>query len=444
MIEICAVGGYNEVGKNMTAVKVDEHVIILDMGIHVDNYIGFTKEEDVVGVSASRLREAGVIADDTVIEKWRDNVSLIAISHAHLDHIGAVPFNAGRYDAPILVTPYAGAVVRAIAADEEIKLKNKLEVMQPNSTYKISPDLKVEMIGVTHSIPETVFLALHTKYGIVIYATDFKFDDSPVVGKKINTRRLEEIGKSGKVIAVIMECLRAGEAVKTPSESVAREMLREVLLGTHAEGKLIVVTTFSSHIARLKSILEFGKKLNRKVVFLGRSLAKYTSAAEEVGIAKFSNEVEIVKYGNKVKKYLRKMAKADAGKYLLVVTGHQGEPKSTLSKMIGEYNFKFSNEDVIIFSCNVIPSPVNIENRKKLEAKLKDKGLRIFKDIHVSGHASREDLRELINILKPEHIIPVHGEAEKAAALVSLAKEKGYKLGKNVHLMSNGGFLKLG
>ncbi|MBI4439632.1 RNase J family beta-CASP ribonuclease [Candidatus Woesearchaeota archaeon] len=444
MIEICAVGGYNEIGKNMTAVKVDDHVIILDMGLHVDNYIEFTNDEDIIGVSVGQLREAGVIPDDTVIEKWRDKVSLITATHAHLDHIGSIPFCAQRYNAPIMVTPYTAAVVKAIAADEELKIKNPLQTMEPNSTFQLAKDIQVEFIGVTHSIPETVMIAIHTKYGILIYATDFKFDDNPIVGKKPNYKRLEELGNSGKVIGVIMECLRAGEAIKTPSEAVAREMLRDVMLGKNTEGKLMIVTTFSSHIARLKSIVEFGKKMNRKVYFLGRSLAKYTSAAEEVGIAKFSEDVKVIKYGNKVRKFLRDLSKSEAGKSLLVVTGHQGEPKATLAKMVGEYNFRFSNEDIVVFSCTVIPSPVNIRNRKKLEEKLAGKGLRMFKDIHVSGHAAREDLRDMINLVKPEHIIPVHGEPNMTSAMASLAKEKGYKLGKTIHIMSNGGFLRLG
>ncbi len=443
MIEICAVGGYTEIGKNMTAVKIDDHVIIIDMGLHVDNYISFTNDEDLIGISPQQLRKAGVIPDDTVIEKWKDKVALITTTHAHLDHIGAIPFVAPRYHAPLLMTPFAAAVVRAIASDEELKLSNPIEIIQPNSSFSVTNDIKVEFISMTHSIPETNMIAIHTKYGIIIYALDFKLDDNPIIGKKPNYKRLEELGKTGNVLALIVESLRAGEAIKTPSEGVAREMLRDVLLGTQSEGKLIVTTTFSSHLARIKSIVEFGKKLNRKIIFLGRSLAKYTAAGEEVGIIKFSDEVKIIKYGNQVKKFLKKINKSNAGEYLLVVTGHQGEPKATLAKMVGEYNFKFAPEDIIIFSCNIIPSPINEENRRKLETKLSAKGLRIFKDIHVSGHAAREDHRDLINLLQPKNIIPAHGEQQMTSAYASLAKEKGYKLGKTLHMLSNGSFLQL-
>jgi len=158
----------------------------------------------------------------------------------------------------------------------------------------------------------------------------------------------------------------------------------------------------------------------------------------------FSKEAEIVKYSSKIKRELRKIEKKGYHKYLLVVTGHQGEKKATLSKMVTrELPFKFEPEDHVIFSCTVIPSEVNIQNRKRVEERLKELGIRIFKDIHVSGHASREDLRDLINLVKPKHIIPAHGEPDMKDALVSLASEKGYEKGKTVHLINNGDRLSL-
>ena len=150
-----------------------------------------------------------------------------------------------------------------------------------------------------------------------------------------------------------------------------------------------------------------------------------------------------MKYSNQIKKRLRKIVN-ERGKYLLVVTGHQGEPKSTLAKMMnGEFKFNFMPEDHVIFSCKTIPTPTNIENRRVLESKLKTFNVRIFKDIHQSGHAAREDLRELINIVKPKHIIPAHGDLSMRSALADLAVDMGYKKGQNVHLMKEGERLKL-
>ncbi|MFH2027668.1 MAG: RNase J family beta-CASP ribonuclease [Nanoarchaeota archaeon] len=443
MIEMCAVGGYDEIGKNMTALKIDNEVIILDMGIHLDPYIRLTDEEDIININLNELRKVGAVPNDKVIKNWRPMVKAIVPTHAHLDHIGAIIYLGNRYNAPVICTPFTAEVIKTIAGDEKIKLENEIHIMNVNSTYKISENINVEFVNMTHSVPQTVMIAVHTKYGIVLYANDFKFDNHPLIGKKPNYERLEELGKEG-IIALICDSTRAKKDMKTPSEIVAKEMLRDVMIGTESGGKAVLVTTFSSHLARLKSIIEFGKKMDRKIVFLGRSLAKYVQAGENVGLINFSKDVEIVKYGGKIKKRLLKIQKQGKEKYLLVVTGHQGEQKATLSKIArGEIPFIFDPEDHVIFSCTIIPSEVNIENRRILEDNLKGKHIRIFKDIHQSGHASREDLRDLINITKPKHIIPAHGEPDMKDALVDLAIEKGYVKGKTVHLINNGNFLNI-
>jgi ribonuclease J len=439
MIEICAVGGYNMIGKNMTAIKVDDEVIIIDMGLYLDAYIKYTEDEDFERVfSSEELLKVGAIPNDSVIDTWRDKVKAIVPTHAHLDHVGALIFLANKYKAPILGTPFTNEVIKAISKDEKIEIKNKILTLNVNSTYKVSSDIKIEFINMTHSTPQTVMVALHTKYGIVIYSNDFKFDNHPIIGKKPNYKRLEELGKIG-VLALICDSTGAKRDIKTPSEIVAKEMLRDVLLGVNSKGKTVIVTTFSSHIARIKSIIEFGRKMQRKVVFLGRSLYKYTNAAENIGLVNFSKEAEIIKYSSKIRHELRKIEKKGYSKYLLVVTGHQGEKKATLSKMVRrELPFKFEPEDHVIFSCTVIPSEINIQNRELVEERLKELGVRIFKDIHVSGHASREDLRDLMNLLKPKHIIPAHGEPDMKEALASLAIEKGYEQGKTVHIIHDG------
>ena len=180
---------------------------------------------------------------------------------------------------------------------------------------------------------------------------------------------------------------------KTPSEQIAKQMLTDILEGSHLENNAIIVTTFSSHIARLKTIVELAKKMNRKVIFLGRSLAKYVEAAELIKLVEFSKNIKQAKYPNEVQKAL-KLVEGNKEKYLLVVTGHQGEPKSVLSKIANDtYAFKFQPNDAVIFSSTVIPTPENKKNRELLEALLQKKNIRIFKDIHVSGHAGKEDIR---------------------------------------------------
>ncbi|MBW3014971.1 RNase J family beta-CASP ribonuclease [Candidatus Woesearchaeota archaeon] len=437
-IEICAVGGYQEIGKNMTAIKVDDEVILIDMGIHLENYIRYTEDEDIHGVSAAELIKVGAIPDISVINDWKDKVKAIVPTHAHLDHTGAIPFLSNKFKAPILCTPFTAAVIKAIEEDERSKIKNRILRMNINSKYHISDKITLEFINMTHSTPQTVLAVLHTPYGSILYANDFKFDRHPTLGKATNFEKLEEIGKKG-VIALIVDSLYAPNAMKTPSEMVAKEMLNEVMLGTNSKGKAVIVTTFSSHLARLKSIVEFGRKMNRKVLFLGRSLYKYVNAGEEAEVINFKKKAEIVKFGKQIRRKLASIEKnGERDKYLFVVTGHQGEPKATLSKMVDkELPFEFLPEDHVIFSCKVIPNKLNIENREELERKLKKYGVRIFKDIHVSGHASREDLRDFLHMLKPKHIFPAHGEKNMMEALKELSGELGYDLSNNVHLLKN-------
>jgi ribonuclease J len=440
MIEICAVGGYNQVGKNMTAIKYGDEVVIIDMGLHLEAYIRYTEKEDgdIMGVSANDLSKVGAIPNDSVIKDWRSKVKAIIPTHAHLDHVGALVFLSNKYKSPILCTPFTAEVIKTISRDDKIKLKNEIKVLNVNSMYWISDNIKIEFINMTHSVPQTVMVAVHTPEGVVLYANDFKFDNHPTLGKKPNYKRLEEIGKKG-VKVLICDCTRARQPIKTPSELVAREMLRDVMLGVESKNKSVIVTTFASHLARLKSIIEFGKKMNRKIIFLGRSLAKYTQAGENIGLVNFSKDVEIVKFGKQIEKRLKKLEREGKEKYLLVVTGHQGEPRSALSRMVnGEIPFRFGSEDHIIFSCTIIPSEVNIKNRAELEKRLRQHGVRIFRDIHASGHASREDLRDLLNLVNPKNIIPAHGDDDMKQALVDLAIEKGYKKGKSVYMIHDG------
>ncbi|MBW2972372.1 ribonuclease J, partial [Candidatus Woesearchaeota archaeon] len=165
------------------------------------------------------------------------------------------------------------------------------------------------------------------------------------------------------------------------------------------------------------------------------------TAAENIDLVKFSKEAELVSYRKHINKKLKQIAK-NPSKFLIVCTGHQGEPKSVLSRIANdEFDFRLGKEDHVIFSCAIIPTALNHANRDILESKLKKFGVRIFKNIHVSGHAAKEDLRDLINMVKPQHIIPAHGDINMASSLSELAMEMGYRVGEDVHIMQNGQFL---
>jgi len=433
MITVAPVGGYNEVGKNMTAIKIDDEVIILDMGLFIPAIIDY--QEETEKLTNKKLIEIGAIPNDEIITDWKSKVKAIVITHAHLDHAGAVPYLAPKYNAPIIGTPFTIEVLKTIIEDKEKQVPNKLIKAQLNSQIKISKGITIELINMTHSTPHTALIAIHTKYGTILYANDFKLDNHPVIGQKPDYKKLKSL-KNVKVL--IVDSLYSAAERKTPSEKVVREMLKDVMLGTDNKKHAIIVTTFSSHLARLKSIIDFGQSLKRKIVFLGRSLDKYVIAGEKAKVIKFGKDIELLRFKNQIKKKLRQIEK-NRGKYIIVCTGNQGEPKAILSKMVdGIVPFKFEYEDHVIFSCRTIPTDQNIYNRKVLEDKLKSKGVRIFTEIHASGHAGREDLRDLINLVNPKNLIPTHGDIDKLKPLSDLAEEMGYKRGKNVHILNDG------
>src|SRR3989344_3148117 len=439
MVEICTVGGYSEVGKNMTAIKDGDEVILLDMGINVPKMINFEEEEGIKREKAdvNRLIRGNAIPDDRFIKDWWPKVKGIVCSHCHLDHVAAIPFLADKYNCPIIGTPFTIEVIKTLLNEEGIKLRNKLIPLNAGATYKLTESIKVEFINVTHSTLQTVIIALHLKQGTILYTNDFKFDNSPVMGQKPDYKRLRQLGDEN-VLAVFVDSLYSNSERKTPSERVARELLKDVLLGTENHDKLIIVTTFASHLARIRSIIDFGKQLNRKIIMLGRSMFKYTDAAERIGLVKYSKEAEIISYARLIKKKLHEIEQA-RNKYLIICTGNQGEPESVLSRIADDkYKLKFQPEDHILFSCKTIPEPTNIKNRAILEEKLKQKKARIFTDLHASGHCGREDIRDLLKMVKPQHIFPSHGDEHKQMGTAELADEMGFELGKNVHIMQNG------
>ncbi|MDD5649869.1 MAG: RNase J family beta-CASP ribonuclease [Candidatus Nanoarchaeia archaeon] len=433
-MEIYALGGYNEVGRNMTAIKVGDEIVIIDIGIYLPAVLSM-EEEERLEVSVKRLKKAGALPDDSIIAEQSDKVKAIVLGHCHLDHIAGVPFFAPRYKAPVIGTPYTIEVLKEIMKDDEMTIPNELITVNQNSKIKISKNITIELIGVTHSTAQCAFVAVHTPEGTVLYCNDFKFDNSPQLGQPPNYERLKELKN---VKALICESLYAERTGKTPSEKVAKEMLKDVMLGVENRDNAIFVTTFASHIARISSIIEFSKKLKREVVLVGRSMAKYVGAANRLRIVNFAKDAAMSGYAKQIKQVLKKVEK-NRNKYVVVCTGSQGEPDSILDKIVSKkLDFNFKDGDHVIFSCKTIPEQINIENRAALEAKLKKHKVRIFTDIHVSGHSSSEDLRDLIQMVKPKNVIPAHGDAPKLNNLARIAEECNYKLEKNLFIMHNG------
>jgi ribonuclease J len=424
----------------MSCLEIGNEAVILDMGVYMDRFIPL--QDQIHQCSTKTLIKEDVIPDDRPINHLRTKMKAIILSHAHLDHIGAVFWLSSNYNCPIFTTPYTHKILQQREKNNKAQLKNKIISITPNSSYKISDKIEIEFIHVTHSVIQTSMINIITSEGNILYSLDYKFDNHPVIGQKTNKQRLRELGKE-HMLALIVDSTNAEKENKTYSESVAREMLRDVVLGMETKKHGVIVSTFSSHIARLKTILDVSKDLGRDTIFLGRSLYEYISAAEKLDFVNFSEKAEIIKYPFRSKKQLGEINK-NRDRYLIVATGSQGEPNATLSKIVNEdIPLRIKSDDFIIFACGVIPTPSIQANRGILEHKIHHKKGRIFKDIHVSGHASREDIRDLIKIVSPENIIPAHGDMKKLASVATLSTDIGYALGKNVHLLQNGRYVKL-
>src|SRR3989344_6969182 len=437
-MELITVGGYNEVGKNMTALNLGDDAIIFDAGFYLPAIVELQEQEEKQqAYTEGKLRGIGALPDDLILDKLglRNKVRALMPSHAHLDHIGAYSFISHRYRAPIVSTPFTISVLKRLLEDEKSIIPNPMISIQPNKSFIVKGkkrNYEVEFINMTHSTTHTAMIAVHTPEGVIVYANDFKLDNTPVLGMPPNYEALRRIAKEG-VKALVIDSLYSYDERKTPSEKVARAMVEEVLLTIDNRNSAIFVTTFSSHIARLKSIVDYAKRLNRRVYFIGRSLKKYNSAAIDVGLCPYKNDIYMGSYRKQVESILKKVAR-DRKNSLVVCTGHQGEPGSVMERLSRkQLPFEFQHNDNIIFSSKTIPVPVNIANKGQMDKRFKKLGVRIFDNVHVSGHAGREDARDLISILNPEHIVPSHGPLSITTPMVELAQELGYKAGKTVH-----------
>jgi len=438
-VEIIAIGGYEEVGKNMSAVKVGEDVIIFDMGINLDR-VNIHEDTDIARMHSLDLIERGVIPDDTLMKGVDGKVRAIVFTHGHLDHIGAVAKLAHRYEAPLIGTPYTLALVEnSIKQERKFEVSNPLQVLNAGEKMQISPDITLEFVHTTHSIPQAVNAVLHTSEGNIVYALDFKFDNHMMLSPPPDYKRLRELGNQG-VLALIVETTRMTEKQqeKTHSEKVARIVLEDIMREKLNGNEGLLVTTFSSHIERIQAICNIARESNRKIMLLGRSMERFGSMAEKIGLLDLPKSASIFGSPKSVNRALAR-AEDNRSDYLLVTTGHQGEPDALLPRIAsGRTQFNVAPGDNVVISAPIIPNPTNVANRNLMERRLKDSGARIYTNAHVSGHAGREDHRDFLRMLQPQHIIPAHGDLEMLSAYTELAEEEGYKMGNDIHVLRNG------
>jgi ribonuclease J len=444
-VEIATIGGYEEVGRQMTAVRAGDNVVIFDMGLNLSKVLIHDNVE-TERMHSLDLIDMGAIPDDRVMSDLEGDVQAIVPTHGHLDHIGAISKLAHRYDAPIVATPFTIELVKQqIESESKFNVENNLVKMDAGEMMSIDDSVDLEFVNVTHSIIDAINPVLHTPEGAVVYGLDKRMDHTPVIGDPIDMDRFREIATTGPgVLAYVEDCTNASKKGRTPSESVAREHLRDALLSMEDYDGGIVATTFSSHIARVKSLVEFADEIGRQPVLLGRSMEKYSGTAERLDFVDFPSDLGMFGHRQSVDRTFKRIMEEGKGEYLPVVTGHQGEPRAMLTRMArGETPYELDDGDKVVFSARVIPEPINEGQRDQAETLLGMQGARIYDDIHVSGHLNSEGHYEMLRTLQPQHVIPAHQDMAGFSSYVNLAENQGYTVGRDLHVSRNGNIIQL-
>ncbi len=444
-IEIATIGGYEEVGRQMTAVRAGNDIVIFDMGLNLSKVL-IHDNIQTEGMHSLDLIDMDAIPDDRVMSDLEGDVRAIVPTHGHLDHIGAISKLAHRYDAPIVATPFTLELVKGEFEDEnKFGSDNELVRMDAGETMTIGDHgCELEFVNVTHSIIQAINPVLHTPEGAIVYGLDKRVDHTPVIGDPIDMKRFREIGREGEgVLCYIEDCTNANKKGRTPSEAVAREHLRDTLYSMEDYNGGIVATTFSSHIARVKSLVEFAREIGRQPILLGRSMEGYSGTAKRLDVD-FPSDVDMVGYRRSIDQTLERIMNDGKGNFLPVVTGHQGEPRALLTRMArGETPYDLDDGDKVVFSARVIPEPTNVGQRYQAEKLLGMQGARVYDDIHVSGHLCQEGHYTMLDALQPQHIIPAHQDLKGLSGYVDLASNQGYTLGRDIHTTRNGNIIRI-
>ncbi|KXB06014.1 hypothetical protein AKJ51_04330 [candidate division MSBL1 archaeon SCGC-AAA382A20] len=434
-MEIHTVGGYEKVGGNMSAIEVGDEIVIFDMGADIERIV--ETGENIEELKTVEAIEHGIVPNDSRIKERRDDVVGIVIGHGHQDHCRGVSKLAGAYDCPIIATPYTADIIQRFIENDGENVTNDIIEVNTGESLHVSNEFELEMVPITHSIPHSALTVLRTSEGNIVYSLDFKLDEDPTLGDPVNYQKIKELGEEG-VKVYIVDCTRCDEVGKTKPEAHAKRELEGILSNVNKNNGGVIVTTFSSHIARLRNIIAANDD-RRKVVMLGRSLKEYTKDAERNGLMDLS-DIKVSSYREEVENTLEEVSRKKSD-YLLVTTGNQGEPNAMLSRIANrETPYRVSDEDLVIFSSVTIPTPANELNREFLKRKLKQAGAKLKVDVHSHGHAMTEDHRQMMRMLKPDNVIPAHGGKEKQSACARLAREEGIE---NVHISRNGGVLSI-
>lgn len=385
-LKLIPLGGLGEIGLNMMVIHYEETIVLVDAGL-------MFPEEDMLGVDI-------VIPDFGYLQKNRDQVRGLVITHGHEDHIGAIPFLLREFRIPVYGTPLTLALIR-----EKLKEHNLLEwatltEVHPREEIVIGP-IRIEPIQVCHSIPDGVGLAIRTPVGTIIHSGDFKIDHTPIDGRRFDMARFGAYGEEG-VLLLLSDSTNVERPGYTLSEKDVGNTLREIMQDCRGR---VIVAVFASNLHRIQQVIHLAREFGRKVLLNGKSMVANVRIARELGYLDFPTSDEIT---------LQDLPRMTEPEVLMLTTGSQGEPMSALSRMAfnDHKKLKVKPGDTIILSSKFIPG--NERTIQNIINHLYRQGAEVIheqvRDIHVSGHAYREELKTMLQIVRPKYFIPVHGE----------------------------------
>jgi ribonuclease J len=401
-VEVIALGGVGEIGKNCTAVRQGDDIVVIDCGLSFPN-------EEMLGVDI-------VIPDFTYLLENKDKIRGVFITHAHEDHVGGLPYLLNQIKVPLYVSEFTKALIEQ-KLDEKIGLRNiDIRTFTPGDIIPAGK-MSVEPVRITHSIPETCCMAVRTEHGIVFFTADFKFDFTPVDNKLSNLNRIAEMGEEG-IVLLLSDSTNVERTGWGPSEREVTAGLRSVM--SEAKGR-VLLTTFASNIHRMQQFCHVAHELGRRVAVVGRRMEQNLETCRRLGYIQLPKDLLIP---------LKEVYKEEDDKVAILTTGSQGEPMSALVQMskatYGRLQLKTG--DTLLYSARPIPG--NEGAIWRTINRLFDQGCRVIYDhhtpIHVSGHAYQEELKMMINITKPFYLAPVHGEPRHQFLYNKIAMDMGY------------------
>ena len=417
-LKIIPLGGIEEIGKNMTVFEYEDEIIIVDAGLEFP-------EDSMLGVDL-------VIPDITYLERNKDKIKGLFITHGHEDHIGSIPYVLKQINIPIYATKLAMALIKNKLEEHKLLRSAKLKVVNQGQTISFK-NFSVEFIRSSHSIPDSVMLAINTPVGTVLHTGDFKVDFTPIDDQVMDLGRIAELGNKG-ILALLSDSTNSERKGYTMSESTVGEVFDKLFLNCT---KRIVVATFASNVHRVQQIVDAAVENNRKIAVCGRSMINMINAARELGYIKVPDNVFIDI--DMIKNYTDEQL-------VIITTGSQGETMSALTRMAaGEHKkVEITPNDLIIISATPIPG------NEKLVSKVIDDLMQIgaevvyssLADVHVSGHACQEEQKLILSLAKPKYFLPVHGEYRQLLAHAQTARKMGINP-QNIFLTTNGRVLEI-